>query len=815
MNKITVTTNKKASMSDFYGIFFEDINHAADGGLYGEMIRNRAFEFSPMDNPSYQALTAWKRIEEGGASVSSFVSNKSPFSKRNPNYLILEINKAGTRAGIKNLGYNSGIAVKENESYNFSCYAKSDKPCEITVSIDNAYGEVITEKSLNITSNEWTEYSFTLTSPVDDFSAVLAVTSKQECKFCLDFVSLFPVKTYKNRKNGMRNDIAEMLADLKPKFMRFPGGCLIHDGTLNSDDRNSMYRWKNTIGAVTDRPSRRNNWRYNQSLGLGYFEYFQFCEDIGAKPLPVLPAGYNPHMEQAVPLDEIQEWIDDALDLIEFANGTADTKWGKIRCDMGHAEPFNLEYLAVGNEEVGQGFWDRYDLFHKAIKEKYPQIKIINSAGPFPQGGEFERGWNNAKKNGSDLVDEHYYTSPEWMLANCHRYDNMPSDGPKVFLGEYASWGNTYYNALIEAAYMTGLENNAHAIGLVCYAPLLCNVDYINWQPDMIWFDNHRVYGSANYYVQKMFMNCTGNNLLDVKHDGFDKPITLGSDKISGNIEIEADRCSAEFYDIKITDIATGNVKTYENLSFSNGGKAVIDSIDSNHYKVEFTAKRTAGDKGFRLFFGKSDDKNLIQWFIGGWQNQDTEVNAQVNGRGSCLDHNIFSVMTGQEYKLCLEVNGRNITTYINGKTANTAIDKQPVMEELYYTASSDDNNIYIKAVNVRDTEITSEICVEGVNGINANVTELSGNSLDDMNDFDNPKKVSPKTSALTAVSNTFEYTFPPTKCYNIYYTEIKNLLDGLINNSRHFFVIKPPTKRNKYIQKGVSVWKALKLLHR
>lgn len=571
MNKITVTTNKKASMSDFYGIFFEDINHAADGGLYGEMIRNRAFEFSPMDNPSYQALTAWKRIEEGGASVSSFVSNKSPFSKRNPNYLILEINKAGTRAGIKNLGYNSGIAVKENESYNFSCYAKSDKPCEITVSIDNAYGEVITEKSLNITSNEWTEYSFTLTSPVNDFSAVLAVTSKQECKFCLDFVSLFPVKTYKNRKNGMRNDIAEMLADLKPKFMRFPGGCLIHDGTLNSDDRNSMYRWKNTIGAVTDRPSRRNNWRYNQSLGLGYFEYFQFCEDIGAKPLPVLPAGYNPHMEQAVPLDEIQEWIDDALDLIEFANGTADTKWGKIRCDMGHAEPFNLEYLAVGNEEVGQGFWDRYDLFHKAIKEKYPQIKIINSAGPFPQGGEFERGWNNAKKNGSDLVDEHYYTSPEWMLANCHRYDNMPSDGPKVFLGEYASWGNTYYNALIEAAYMTGLENNAHAIGLVCYAPLLCNVDYINWQPDMIWFDNHRVYGSANYYVQKMFMNCTGNNLLDVKHDGFDKPITLGSDKISGNIEIEADRCSAEFYDIKITDIATGNVKTYENLSFNNG----------------------------------------------------------------------------------------------------------------------------------------------------------------------------------------------------------------------------------------------------
>lgn len=761
MNKITVTQNKKASMEDFYGIFFEDINHAADGGLYGEMIRNRAFEFSPVDNPAYQALTAWKKIELGGASVSAAVLNSAPFSQKNPNYLVLEIANPGERAGIKNLGYNSGIAVKAGAQYLFSCYAKADKTCSVTISVDDAYGKPLTEKSFDIASDSWTKYTLTLTSPITDSSCTLAVTSSEKCKFCIDFISLFPADTFNNRPNGMRRDIAEMLADLKPKFMRFPGGCLVHDGTLNADDRNSMYRWKNTIGDITSRPSRRSNWRYNQSLGLGYYEYFLFCSDIGAKPLPVLPAGYNPHMEQAAPLDEMQEWIDDALDLIEFANGGADTKWGGIRAKLGHPEPFGLEYIAIGNEEVGQGFWDRYDLFHQAIKEKYPEIKIINSAGPFPSGGEFERGWANARRNNSDFVDEHYYTSPEWMMANTHRYENYP-DGPKVFLGEYASWGNTYYNALTEAAYMTSLENSARTVGLACYAPLLANADYVDWAPDMIWFDNHRVYGSANYYVQKMFMQNTGKTLLETKTEGFSQPIILGSENISGMIELEADRCGAEFYDIKITDLSDGNVKNIPDISFEKGGKTVLGEIGSSHYKIEFKAKRTFGDYGFRLFFGKSDDSNLIQWFIGGWQNQDTEINAQVNGRGSCLDHNIFSIATGREYKLCLEINGRKITSYIDGKTANTAEDKRPVTEELYCTASEDENNIYIKAVNLRNDETSSQITVEGAKKIFADILDMSGNAPDDVNDFDNPVKVVPKESELSSDTNAFDYTFPP-----------------------------------------------------
>lgn len=769
MNKLTVTTNKTASTGDFYGIFFEDINHAADGGLYGEMIRNRAFEFSPMDNPSYQALTAWKKIEEGGASVSAMVSDKAPMSDKNPNYLVLDITEPGKRAGIKNFGYNSGIAVKKGERYKFSCYAKAEKNCTVTVSADSAENKIIAEKTFDITSREWTKYELTLTACADDFSASLAITSAEKCKLYFDFVSLFPENTYKSRKNGLRRDIAEMLEDLTPKFMRFPGGCLIHDGTLNAGDRNSMYRWKNTIGDITERASRRNNWQYNQSLGLGYYEYFLFCEDIGAKPLPVLSAGYNPHMEQAAPLDEMGEWIDDALDLIEFANGRADTKWGKIRADLGHSEPFGLEYIAIGNEEVGKGFWERYDLFHKAIKEKYPEIKIINSAGPFPAGGEYERGWANARRNKSDFVDEHYYTSPEWMLANYDRYDSFKENDPKVFLGEYASWGNTYYNALVEAAYMTGLENNAGVVGLVCYAPLLANADYVNWKPDMIWFDNHRVYGSANYYVQKMFMNNIGSRLLEVNAEGFDKTVTLGKPYLSGGIEIEADRCSAEFYDISVTD--ENGTRKIDSFSLSGGAKS-IGEVNSQNYKVEFTVKRTSGDKGFRLFFAKQDEKNFIQWFIGGWQNQDTEINAQVSGRGSCLDHNIFSVMTGREYRLCLEVSGREIKTYINGELSNTAYDAIPKLKELYYTASRDDSKTYIKAVNVRDVPVKAEICVEGVKSISAEIISLSDCSLDAENSFDEPKCVFPRVSALETENNIFEYTFPK---YSVTVFVIKN----------------------------------------
>ena len=294
----------------------------------------------------------------------------------------------------------------------------------------------------------WNHYEAEITAQETTTAGNLSIYIEAVGRLYLDMVSLFPQKTFMQQRNGLRADIATLLADLKPRFMRFPGGCLVHDGSINAEDRDSLYRWKNTIGVLEERPARRNNWGYNQTLGLGYYEYFCFCEEIGAKPLPVLPAGYDPHHQRKVPFDQLDEWIQEALDLISFANDDASAQWGRIRCELGHPEPFGLEYIGIGNEEVGEGFFERYPYFHKAIKEKYPDIQIIASSGPFAAGGEYEKGWNCARSNHADLVDEHYYMAPEWFLANHHRYDSFDENGPKVFLGEYASWGNTWYNAL-------------------------------------------------------------------------------------------------------------------------------------------------------------------------------------------------------------------------------------------------------------------------------------------------------------------------------------------------------------------------------
>ena len=306
----------------------------------------------------------------------------------------------------------------------------------------------------------------------------------------VDMVSLFPEETFRGRKNGLRKDIAELLEEMHPKFMRFPGVCLMHIGSLDPKDRSSIYRWKNTVGLVEKRPSRRNSWNYNQSMGLGYYEYFQFCEDIGAEPLPVIAAGYDPHFLRAVPMEQIQEWIDEALDLIEFANGGTETAWGALRAEMGHPEIFGLKYLGIGNEEIGEEYYERYEVMQKAIKEQHPEIQVIASAGPWCSGSEFTKGWNMARDTESGFVEEHYYQCPEWFLANMDHYENYPAEGPKAFLGEYASRGDTWKNALVEAAYMINMEK-APGVGLACYAPMLSNVDYENWHPDLIYFNSH------------------------------------------------------------------------------------------------------------------------------------------------------------------------------------------------------------------------------------------------------------------------------------------------------------------------------------
>ncbi len=763
--KIQIDAGKKGDhLGDLFGIFFEDLNHAADGGLYAELVQNRSFEFAPIDNPGYHGLTAWEKIERDGE-ARLLIETGKPVSNKNPHYLAVDVIFPGKDVGVQNLGFNTGIPLEKGAAYYFTCYAKREQDPEqpVRVSLRNKEGEEYASREIFL-SQEWTKYELELTAPCTDHSGRLALTVQGRGKVYFDFVSLFPKDTFKGRKNGMRKDIAEKLAQLKPKFMRFPGGCLVHDGSLDADVRDSQYRWKNTIGPLEDRPARRSNWGYNQTLGLGFFEYFQFCEDIGAKPIPVLPAGYDPHHHRAAPMDKLKPWIDDALDLIEFAGGDSSTPWGRKRIELGHEEPFQLEYMGIGNEEVGEDFFERYAVIHKAVKERYPGIKIINTSGPFAAGGEYDRGWRSARENRSDLVDEHYYCAPEWFLANHHRYDSFLKEDPKVFLGEYASWGNTFYNALVEASYMTGLERNAKAVALACYAPMLCNADYVNWRPDLIWFNNHQVYGTANYYVQKLFMHHQGDRLLEISAEEVPENIMITGepDRISGKIVLESNQSVMECYDISITNEDTGEIQSLGSCTLDKDQAKVLADISCNNYTVRLRAEKKEGLKGFRINFGRKDDKNKCIWELGGWQNQDNIIGENIGGRNSVLSQYQFSMEQDREYLYELRVAGRNIQTRVDGQDYHKVFNQPAVIEPLYYSASIEEKtgDIIIKAVNVTDRDLRTAIEVKNTNPVKGCIHSMEGYELEAMNGFAEPEAVIPQEKMMVIKEGSFEYEF-------------------------------------------------------
>ena len=781
------TTEKKQSFGDMFGIFFEDLNHAADGGLYGELIRNRSFEFDEIDNRSYNHLTAWnisglKNDGENGSLKQEVntdniygtyaIENEMPLSEKNPHYLTVNIKEGNMydiskNVSIVNEGFNTGLFLEKGKEYNFSIYCMCyENDMSLMVSLTDGEEE-LAENVIAAAGDGWKNYRCVFTPDKTTYNGRLKVQFLNSGKISLDHISLFPRDTFLQKENGLRADIASMLKDLKPKFMRFPGGCLVHDGSLNADDRDSMYRWKNTIGDVTKRPARRSNWGYNQTLGLGYYEYFCFCEEIGTKALPVLPGGYNPHRQISAPLSEIGEWVQDALDLIEFANGDETTEWGKIRAELGHKEPFNLEYIAIGNEEVGEAFFERYPFFHKAIKEKYPDIKIISTRGPFAAGSEFERGWKSAIENKADLVDEHYYMAPEWFLAHMDRYSEYKEENPKVFLGEYATWGNTWYNALVEAAYMTRMQENAHAVGLACYAPLLCNVGYVNWRPDLIWYNNHQVYGTANYYVQKMFMHHQGDYLLKTKAEGMETPYVKYPVDFSGDIVLRAIDGAVTYSDIEVT-----NNDTEETLQF--GDKALtrddnsykLMTQETGNYTIRLKAKQDEGRKGFLIEFGKKDEGNRYFWELGGWQNLDATICHNTNRRGSCLTQSEFSVDFEHTYELMITVkdNGE-IKAFVDGRLFQTTRSLPALVEDIYVTSALEEptGDIIIKTVNIDEKEKTAKITLAGLENKNYTVMveDIKDIPVDSENSFDEPVKICPKQREITVTSNTFEYVFP------------------------------------------------------
>jgi alpha-L-arabinofuranosidase len=516
-----------------FGLFFEDINFAADGGLYAEMIKNRSFEFDkPLmgwEEPNTKRLSLNK--ESGYATPINKLENKT-----NPNFCRILVND-DKRYAIINEGFR-GIGVKKEAKYNLSLKAANHDGTikKIIIQFIDKDQKVIGETSIVPTSNEWKYYTSQFAATQTEAKAKLKITFEGTGTIDLDMISLFPEDTWKNRKNGLRKDIVQLLYDMKPGFLRFPGGCIVEGRTLA--DR---YQWKKSVGKVEDRRTMINRWNmefkskqtpdYFQSFGLGFYEYFQLSEDIGATPLPILSCGmacqYN--TSELATIEELAPYVQDALDLIEFANGNETTTWGKLRSDMGHSKPFNLKYIGVGNEQWGPDYIERFKVFEKAIKAKYPNIIIVSGSGPSPDGEYFDFGIQELKKLNAELIDEHYYKSPEWFRDNATRYDTYDRKGPKVFAGEYAAQsqsstspnnGNTWECAFSEAAFMTGLERNAEVVNLTSYAPLMAHEEAWQWSPDMIWFNNLEAYGTPNYYVQKLFSLNKGTDLLAITNEG-------------------------------------------------------------------------------------------------------------------------------------------------------------------------------------------------------------------------------------------------------------------------------------------------------
>lgn len=740
-------------LGDLFGLFFEDLNHAADGGLYAEMVQNRSFEYAPMDHPDYHALTGW--APAGGAALS--IESGEPCYPENPHYLVLYTREDGE--GIENLGYGEGMCFRPRDPLRLSFYAKCEAHTEVTVSIIDGDGCPLASHSLTC-QGDWTRYECTLTSPVFCVAGRLRIACGASAAVCLDHISLLPERGYAHFPSIFRRDIVQALYEMKPKFLRFPGGCLIHDGTLNADDRDSMYRWKKTIGPVERRPSRRNSWRYNQSLGLGFYEYFLLAELLGARPLPVVSGGCDPHHRRFAEGEVLEEYIQDALDLIEFATGDASTEWGAVRAKQGHPAPFDLKYIGVGNEEVHQEFYDRFPLFARMIRERYPDIRIIGTASAYAAGSEFERGWRSARETQVDFVDEHYYQAPEWFIANAHRYGDYDPNGPKVFLGEYASWGNTYENALVEAMYMTGLQN-APAVGLACYAPMLCNSSYVNWKPDMIWYDNHRILLTPNYTVQKLFMTHQGDWLIKTKLELDQSASSDAGSSITGKLGL-----SANDTEIRVRDIFLkweDGEKSFPELTLLGQELTELDDIDADHYELSMKMRRISGVKGMKVYFGLRDKENCFIWGVGGWENQDSILDARVRGRGTCLTQSLFSVEDDKEYELKLIVDGRRIRTYIDGILYNDATDRLPVIEELYVTVSEEETgDMILKAVNLADRPCKSQIEVLGAARENTQAEQyrIAGVELEAENTWDE-QRVKPLYDEFTLPLSGFDYEFP------------------------------------------------------
>ena len=762
-----------------HGLFFEDINYAADGGLYAELVQNRSFEHR-------EATYAWTQVTRGDAEGRFTVASDVPLNTNNQHFLRLEVGKAGTGGiGAVNSGYD-GIVLRAGENYRFSIYARrpTGKQAALKIQLEDANGRVLAGERIAEIGADWKKHELNFKSPVDESKGRLVVLATEIGAVDVDMVSLFPVKTFNGRSNGLRADLAQVLADMKPGFLRFPGGCVV-EGSSPAN----MYRWKDTIGDVAERKQNSNLWandaspQYSQTYGLGFFEFFQFCEDIGAAPLPVLNCGMSCQARrgEAIPLDQLAPYVQDALDLIEFANGSITSEWGAKRAAMGHPKPFNLKYLAVGNEQWLQEYFDRYDIFYKALKAKYPEIQLISSAGPQPEDGFWKFAWGKFKTGTpADIVDEHYYRPPQWFLQFNDRYDSYDRKGPKIFVGEYAAHDATRRNnlraAIAEASYSTGLWRNAEVVVMASYAPLLSNINHVQWGPDLIWFDNQRVVRTPSYHVQALL----AQNCPDVVVPLQIEAAVVTPPAFTGRIGFGTTQCQAEFKDVTVTKdgqtlFQSDFSKTAEGWHTRGGTWAVKDGAyqqtsevgdgcvyigDSawNSYTLSLKARKIAGRDGFLINFAVQDGLEMT-WRIGFEGNSQDRLEIP----GATDPYVPGHIEEGRWHDIRVELKGATVKCFQDGQLIQEA-DCKPT-RSLYAAAGrkTKSGEVIVAVANPTGTPQAVRINLAGVKNtkLAARVTVLTSASPEDENTFEAPNLVQPREESVMLNGSLFERTVP------------------------------------------------------
>lgn len=735
-----------------WGIFFEDINHSTDGGIYPELVRNRSFE----DN---ERPDSWRLVNApDGQSEMTVDASKplNPFNRRS-----LRLKFSGT-ASLINEGY-WGMNVVKGASYTFKVAARASEGFRgpLTVQLQGKANAKLAAGEIAGLTGDWQYHTVTLTATDSDPGALLNISAMGTGTIWLDMVSLMPKETWKG--HGLRPDLCEMLAALKPSFVRFPGGCWVE-----GDDLAHMYRWKKTVGDVSEREPLWNIWQYWATHGLGFHEYLQLSEDLGAEPLFCINVGMS-HKE-VVPLDRMGEWVQDALDAIEYANGPVDSVWGGLRAKNGHPAPFNLKYLEIGNENGGPAYAERWALFHKAIKAKHPEIQLVVNhwAGGYP------------KQPPTDIVDEHYYSNPEFFMREATKYDGYDRNGPKIFVGEYAVTENAglgnLRGAIGEAAFMTGLERNGDIVTMASYAPLFCNANHKRWPINLINFDSARAFGIPSYYVQKLFSEHRGDVVLPVAVDTPDAEAALKG----GAIGVGTWRTQAEFKDFKVSrrdemlfasDFADGmqgwkllgggdwkaEGGVLRQTSEKENVRAIAGDRNWTDYTYSLKARKLGGAEGFLILFRVGKDNAKSWWNLGGWGNRQHGIEldgivTQVPGE----------IETGRWYDIRIELKGANIKCYLDGKLIHDVT--APSVKALYASASraNASGEIILKVVNVSGGVLETDVALNGLRvKAPAQAIVLTSEKPEDENTLDAPKKVAPKTATLEIAGPNFRHAFP------------------------------------------------------